>query len=403
MRGMGACFVGLVLAAWPGLGNAGEMVRLDKDCYMDKCKGAWAGQMAGVMFGMPYEWAPGCEGFRFPGRPILEELEPWKPERIHAAVNNDDCYVEMTFLKALENHGLDITRKQAGIAFARTTYDLWHANLFGRENVRLGLMPPRSGHPKHNLHADDLDFQIESDLFGILCPGLPRESNRLCNIFGHIMCYGDGVYGGMFVAGMYTAAYFEDRNVRAVVEAGLACIPKKSLYHRCISDVLEWHRENPDDWLATWRRIEEKWQDNVDCEPFWKSNMDAKLNGAYVVVGLLYGNGDMAKTIELATRCGQDADCNPATAAGVLGCMKGFSAIPREWVSGLEEIKQTKFSFTDHTFETLLPACQRLAEQVILQAGGIVEGETYVIPREDPRPPRRLEQWRKQESKIFAR
>lgn len=401
MKPTKTCVISLALIGWVALSAAEEMVRIEKERFLDKCKGAWAGQMAGVMFGMPYEWAFGCEGFRFAGKPILEDLEPWKPERIHGALNNDDCYVEMTFLKALEDHGLDITPKQAGVAFARTTYDLWHANLFGRENVRLGIVPPRSGHPKHNMHADDLDFQIESDLFGIICPGLPRESNRLCDVFGHIMCYGDGVYGGMFVAGMYAAAYFENEDVRAVVKAGLACIPEKSQYHQCISDVIRWHGEHADDWLATWRLIEEKWQDNMDCEPFWKSNMDAKLNGAYVVVGLLYGNGDIARTIELATRCGQDADCTPSTAAGVLGCMKGFSALPEGWVSGLSSIQQKKFSFTEYSFDTLVPACQRVAEQIIRREGGAVEPQAYVIPRQSPRAPRRPEQWKNQKSRTF--
>ena len=358
--------------------------------------------MAGVMFGMPYEWAFGCEGFRFTAEPILEDLEPWKPERIHGAMNNDDLYVETVFLKALENHGLGITPKQAGVAFARTMCELWHANRFGRENVRRGIMPPRSGHPKHTLHADDLDFQIESDLFGIICPGLPRESNRLCNVFGHIMCYGDGVYGGMFMAGMYAAAYFEDEDVRAVVEAGLACIPRRSVYHQCISDVIRWHNEHPDDWLATWRKIEDKWNDNLDCEPYWDSSIDAKLNGAYVVVGLLYGNGDMTKTIELATRCGQDADCNPSSAAGVLGCMKGFRGIDPKWTSGLEADQEKKYPNAEYTFAELIPACQRMAEQVILRSGGAVEKGAYVIPRQTPRAPRRLEQWKNQKSKIFS-
>jgi hypothetical protein len=36
-----------------------------------------------------------------------------------------------------------------------------------------------------------------------MCPGLPRESNRYCDRVGRVMNYGDGLYGGMFVCGMY--------------------------------------------------------------------------------------------------------------------------------------------------------------------------------------------------------
>jgi hypothetical protein len=363
-----------------------QEVRLSKERYLDKCKGAWAGQMIGVCFGAPYE-------FRSNGKPILDPLKPWTPERVKGAIDQDDCYVEMTFLKAIEDHGLDVTNEQAGKAFADTKFELWHANKFGRENVRRGIMPPKSGNPEFNKHADDIDFQIEADLFGILCPGLPQECNRLCDVFGHIMNYGDGVYGGMFVAGMYVAAYFEDNDVSKVIQAGLACIPEASQYHKCISDVVRWHAENPADWLATWKKIEEKWQDDVDCEPGNPVNIDAKLNGAYIVAGLLYGGGDLAKTLEIATRCGQDNDCNPSSAAGVLCCMKGFSALDPQWTSGIAAVENTSFSNTSYSFKTLIPTCQKVTEAIIRRVGGQVADDGYVIPQQAPKAPEKLEQW----------
>ncbi len=365
-----------------------DTVALSKESFLDKCKGAWAGQMIGVCFADIYE-------FKSNAKPITEPLEPWKPERIHGALMQDDLYVEMTFLKALEEHGLEITYEQAGKAFADTKYKLWHANRVGRDNVRAGIMPPMSGHPDHNSHSDDIDFQIEADLFGILCPGMPQEAQRLCNIFGRIMNYGDGLYGGIFVAGMYAAAYFEDENVLHVIQEGLRCIPPESTYHQCISDVIHWHAEHPDDWLAVWHKIEEKWQTDEDCLPNNPVNIDAKLNGAYVVMGLLYGGGDVLKTVEIATRCGQDADCNASTAAGVLGCMKGFAALGDHWTSGIDAIRDKPFSFTPHSFDTLIPACQQLTEGIIKKTGGQVEDEDYVILRQQPKAPNTLEQLRR--------
>ena len=68
-------------------------------------------------------------------------------------------------------------------------------------------------------------------------------------------------------------------------------------------------------------RILTNWDRNDSCpdgafDPF---NIDAKINGAYVALGLLYGKGDFRRTLEIATRSGQDSDCNPSSAAGVLG------------------------------------------------------------------------------------
>ena len=374
---------------------AAETVTMPMDTYLDKCRGAWAGQMIGVCYGDIYE-------FRSNGKPITGPLEPWKPERIHNAIYQDDCYVEMTFLETIEKHGLDITYEQAGAAFGASEYKLWHANRAGRDNVRNGIMPPMSGQPSHNRHADDIDFQIESDLFGILCPGLPQESNRLCDTFGRIMNYGDGVYGGMFVAGMYAAAYFESGDVRAVIEHGLACIPTDSEYAKCIRDVLAWHDAAPEDWRSVWQLIEDKWQDDVDCTPGNPLNIDAKLNGAYIVMGLLYGEGDILKTAEYATRCGQDTDCNASNAVGVLACMKGFRALDSELTSGIAAIASTPFDYTRYSFEELIPACQRVTGQLVLRAGGQMSDKEFTIPVQAPEPPKELEQWSDQEEILLV-
>lgn len=383
--GISAC----AAAYQPVQPDEGTMRVLPMARYHDKARGAWAGQMIGVCYGAPYE-------FKSLAKPITGPLEPWTPERVHGAIDQDDCYVEMTFLEALEEHGLDITLEQAGRSFAESQFPLWHANRFAREQIRHGILPPDSGHPRYNPHADDIDFQIEADLFGILCPGLPQESNRLCDVFGHVMNYGDGVYGGMFVAGMYSAAWFEETNVKAVVDSGLKCIPKKSAYARSVQDVIDAHHRNPDDWLEAWRIIEDRWQDDVDCTPDKPFNIDAKLNGAYIVIGLLYGEGDFLKTMKIATRCGQDADCNASSAAGILGCMKGFDALGEEFTGGIAAIADANFAHTRYSFNTLIPACQAMTEKILARSGGRIEGEgadaRMLIPMQKPRPAR-FEQW----------
>ena len=176
-----------------------------------------------------------------------------------------------------------------------------------------------------------------------MTPGLPQESNKYCDRVGRVMNYGDGLYGGMFVCGMYTAAFFES-NPRQIVGQGLACIPAQSGYARVIRDVLDWSAKHPADWRATWRMIEEKWDKDDPCpdgalRPF---NINARLNGAYIALGLLYGNGDFAQTLEITTRAGQDSDCNPSSSAGILGVMLGYQKIPETWKAGLPAIADTR-------------------------------------------------------------
>ena len=47
-------------------------------------------------------------------------------------------------------------------SFATAGYPLWHANVQARKNFLDGIMPPLSGSPEFNLHADDIDFQMSA-------------------------------------------------------------------------------------------------------------------------------------------------------------------------------------------------------------------------------------------------
>src|ERR1700680_545966 len=70
-------------------------------------------------------------------------------------------------------------------------------------------------------------------------------------------------------------------------------------------------------------------------------NIDAKLNGGYIALGLLYGKGDFWNTLEIATRAGQDSDCNPSNACGILGVMLGYKKIPEQWRNGIPKLADT--------------------------------------------------------------
>jgi len=321
-----------------------------------------------------------------------DEIPRWRPEMVNQ-FGQDDMYVEMTFLRSLELYGLDVSIRQAGIDFASSGYGLAHANDAGRTNLRNGIAPPDSGHPKFNSHADDIDYQIEADYAGLISPGLPNNGIRLGELFGRLMNYGDGLYGGQFVAGMYAEAFFET-DMEKVVRAGLRCIPEGSQYHECISDVLKWYHENPDDWQMTWQLVEDKYNDNpayrrFSCGQDYGFNIDAKINGAYIVIGLLYGNGDMDDTIVISTQCGQDSDCNPSSAGGILFTSVGFSNLHDRFTSALD--RERRFGHTPYSFPRLVEVCENLVRQAVLKEGGRIEkneqlAEVLVIPVQEPKP-----------------
>jgi len=369
----------LVLVAFPAVSRCEtpespefpETVSMRTDNLLDKIRGGWVGKAYGVTFGGPTE-------FKHQGKMIEGPLE-FRPEALERLSSQDDMYVNMALLKAIQDHGLAATPEEFAKEFAHGGFLLWHANGQGRQNLLAGIPPWESGHPIHNPHADDIDFQIECDFIGLVSPGLPQSAQKICDRAGHLMNYGDGVYGGYFVTATYAAAFI-DNDVRRIVDAGLNALPNESGYAEIIRDVIGWHEQHPDNWQTTWHLIEEKYNDDR-CPWGVKSkfNIQARLNGAYIALGLLYGEGDIEKTTELSTRCGQDSDCNPSNAAGVLGTMLGFENIPKRITAALKPHMETDFAFVPLSIESASKECFRLAMENVRGNGGRVSDDTVEI------------------------
>ena len=179
----------------------GQTVSLDKATLMDKIKGGWYGQTIGCTYGGPTE-------FKYKGGIMMEEIPiPWYDDYIYDTYIEDpglydDVYMDLTFMETMLKYGLDAPVEEYAKAFAYADYKLWHANQAARYNIMNGRGAPESGHWMHNPHADDIDFQIEADFIGMLYPGAVNKASELSDRIGHIMNYGDGWYGGVYIGAM---------------------------------------------------------------------------------------------------------------------------------------------------------------------------------------------------------
>jgi hypothetical protein len=357
---------------------------ISKNELLNKIKGGWAGQVIGCTYGGPTE-------FQWNGTMIDDRvLIPWDESRMLWYYENspgiyDDIYMDLTFVNVFEKYGLDAADSLHALAFANAGYSLWHANQSARYNILNGIMPPASGYWKNNPHADDIDFQIEADFAGLMSPGMANTAANIGWRIGHIMNYGDGVYGGIFVAAMYALAFVHD-DMEFIVEEALKTIPAQSEFYRCIADVIKWYRQDPADWKTAWFEAQKRWTFDKGCPDgvFRPFNIDAKINAAYIVIGLLYGKGDFGATIDISTRCGYDSDCNPANAGGILGTMIGYDKIPDHWKQGIEKVEGLNFRYTDMSLNKVYEIGFRHATEMVKRDGGTIEGDVITIKYQKP-------------------
>ena len=379
---------GLMLLAGMAVSAAPHKVKMSKDVLLDKIKGGWAGQTIGCTYGGPTE-------FRYKGCMIDDSIAiNWPEHYVKNTMENsqglyDDVYMDLTFVDVFQKEGLDAPIESFANAYAYADYYLWHANQQGRYNIKHGIMPPMSGHWLNNPHADDLDFQIEADYAGLMSPGMTGAACHYADGIGHIMNYGDGWYGGVYVAAMYSLAFVYD-DIETVVKEALKVIPEESRYYKAMADVIRWHDENPSDWKACWQLAEDKWDVDYGCPAGVGNsfNIDAVINSVYILIGLLYGEEDFEKTMEISTRCGQDSDCNPASAAGILATMQGYSNIPEKFLTSLQEAEDINFMYTEYSLNKTYQMSYDQALQVIALNGGKVRKNKVKIKVDKPVPVR---------------
>ncbi len=403
----------------PATGPEIQYRQISMEEYADKVAGGWLGQAIAVLWGqytegrwqgeiVPFDledwyrinpeiqekvmaiWQETKDQkkvreFFGPLRDDKSNWEIWTPERMS---DQDDLYIEFMFLHSIIKNGLDVTAKEMAEDWVSylDSNRIWCANKGAYQNFVKGIWPPWSGHPRYTPWGDAIDYQIEADLFGLISPGMPRVSNAWGDKVGHMMNYGDGVYAGMAMSAMYSEAFFES-DPRKLAEHSLKAIPAESAYAQMIRDVLDLHEKYPD-WKDAWEKLEPKWglQDGKLVHPVY-----VNINGAYVYMGLLYGEGDFWKTMNISMRCGRDSDCNPSSCAGILGTVLGMKGIPEKWAvlrdMPIENRSVREIYPEEIDWDNILDATVEIGKWNVLENGGYLESGVLHIPHQTPTSP----------------
>ena len=366
--------------------GGGPSRTITKAALEDRIRGGWAGQMIGVSYGAPTE-------FRWNGRIIDGEIT-WSPERVSNALGQDDLYVEMTLAETMDRLGFDATaeavrRGLQGQRVRSVARQRRRAPPAQPRHHGADVRPPAVQHSRQRHRLPDRGRLHRPDEPGpaagvqqVLPACRPRHELRRWPVRRHV--HQRDVRRGVL----------RDRRApRRRARAGLPAAPRaatRGSFATCSSG----RRRTPATGRRTWQRIAEKWDRDDSCpdgalRPF---NIDAQLNGAYIALGLLYGRGDFARTLEIATRAGQDSDCNPSTAGGILGVMLGYSGIPDGWKSGIPAVAGKKFAYTQSSLDDICRTTLARALTLVRLAGGTVTDDGVTIPIQSP-VAAELEQW----------
>lgn len=180
---------------------------------------------------------------------------------------------------------------------------------------------PRSGSIEENgkTAAEQIGGQIFVDTWGLICPGdrrAPRISPPQPPSVSH---GGSGVDGARFMAACVAAAYTAS-SLDEVLDAGLRFLPEKCDYRRVVEAVRAYHRSHPAE--ADFRACREMIAREFSDEEY-PGGYHIVPNAGICILAMLYGKGELGRSIEISVMCGYDTDCNASNIGTILGVLGG--------------------------------------------------------------------------------
>lgn len=141
----------------------------------------------------------------------------------------------------------------------------------------------------------------------------------------------DGIEGGKFVAVCISLAW-HIQDARELVTTALKYLNQNSNYTKLIREMLDFHLQYPNEPEKCLAYIEDRHSyDN------YEGLCHILPNTAIMLYGMLYGNNEFDRTMQLIAEAGRDTDCNLGNVGSILAMMVGLENIDEKWIKPMND------------------------------------------------------------------
>ena len=286
--------------------------------------------------------------------------------RIAYVAPDDDINYTIMGMLTLEDHGVHFTKTQLKDEWLQ---HLTLAHAWGPERttlVKAGLDALTYDDSQPDLEEwvrvwnpgdEQCGALIRADAYGYACPGRPALAAELAWRDASWTHRRTGIYGTMYVAAVIALAQtMTDR--LAIFETALKFVPRRSRFHRAVSDCLQ-EVGQASDWLDGYERIHRKYAQFSHC-------------AVYQEVGTLINTLRFADSVGdgiCKQVCqGNDTDSFGATMGSILGAYFGPDHLEARWLAPFnDQIHTFLGAFYEHSLSALAKRMGRLPALIASQ------------------------------------
>ena len=410
--------------------NLDDYYVLTKEEYMDKTTAGFLGHIIGFLsdykyvwnkdgspkIAMPDTWWLGiCRGNDVAGNPYHTKII--KLYYNEETKQYDNWIADAYSIDILGQHILSDMREKYGtfttkvITDGWVKYAPWDMGGGARYNgayalaSKKGYISPYLGMAEYgNQYSWCQEPWIGNDGLGMAAAGMPNVALDLTKAFGRVTGDSDNVRWLDFMVTMSSMAYFES-DIQTLINTAAEIFPEDSYERQIVNMAYDLHERFPDSWRRAVITAEKECARRfyyLHTEKSTNEQGRCEVNFAFMLLALLYGEGDYMETAKILSLCGYDT--RGTIMLPVLGIIGGMDVIPQEaldvtWQDGKGEIvnkavpetiepkKDGVWMFAEglperYTIASVIELYRENFEWLLVQNGGVIVDDVYYIPKQ---------------------
>lgn len=319
---------------------------ISKREYTDRTTAGFLAQLAGFLSGHEFakssdgKCAVGLPDFKFEYLGGLYATDPRCDKHIKHVKSglweiwfDDDFSVDIVNQYILSDmYRQKHTTCQKMITDGWINYDVWDMGGGQRQAGAYGVISRRNYLPQFagnteydNWYSYLSEAYIGTDTLGMNAPGMPETARDLAAMFSQVTGDRDNLLWAQMFSVMISRAYFETDIENIIRTSSESVFPEGSWPREVIADVFEVYEKYPDDWRAAYTDFESRHYLSGDT-----TNADTDINCGFVILDLLYGEGDYMQTCKIGSLAGYDCETTCGIALTILGVMRGTEILPEQ-------------------------------------------------------------------------
>ena len=320
---------------------------------------------------------------------------------------DDDTDIEYIYQELIyKNPKLKLTGEDIRKGWLKHIYKeeenfLWVSNQKAFDLMIQGIIPPETSNPELNPYYEMIDAQLTTEIFGLFSPSKPEIALELAYLPIRTTARKNAALIAEFNIIMYSLA---SKNINDLsIKNRILLMAEKARFHlpnntypAKMFDFVYDNYKKGIAWESTRDELHNKYQVRQEDGYHWATT-DKSCNGCFAaginfgasIISLLYGEGDLKKTIQIGALAGWDSDNPTATWGGLLGFMKGKKEVEKIFgrkLSSLFNIHRTRKGFSNKgidNFKNMAFKGQEIVDRVVKEKmGGEInlEKDIWIIP-----------------------